>query len=161
MKDTSYKTNALVKIKNPNDSKFVYIPIIGFRNKSRLYSKAVNLESGEFYHLVTKSEDNTLGNWNELIPRKQWHPIIPCEPHEATLIKSNKRYYTECVHIGDGNYMRFEKVKLWDNPITGLNNIKWEESMGATIFKVNNTAEVEYFRQISKEQFWGMHFKIS
>lgn len=154
----------VIKIKEKGASFWVYLPVIGYRNKSRFYTRVRlgNAKTKHLYNLVTVSSKNPSGDWNEIIPRADWYPLVECEPNEATLIRTKNpiqgHNYTECVHLGGGNYMRQGKVKLWDNTITGLNNIKHLDDLNATVFRLGSAAKgVTYFKQISKEVLWEMN----
>ena len=152
----------ICRIGGQSDSKKVLIKGIDKVVNGRIFASCIlgwDDDAKNYYELIKRCYNPREGHYqpNELIPRKEHVYLVEsATPEDCTFIEANG-YTKQCVHLGGDKFMMFERVKLWDNNITGLNCLSHVDNVGkfgATIFKVGNTAKnVTYYKTIGRDEF--------
>ena len=143
-------------IGHTQDSKKIIIKDIRKVVDGAIYTGSIGNDTDGYY---TSFEDEYTKNHfgvRGIIPqRESVYLMEQPTPDDCTYLEANDML-NSCVHLGGDKFLKFERVSLWDNTITGLNCLGHKDigEYGGTVFKVGATAKlVRYFKTISRQQF--------
>ena len=162
------RTHVIARIGDSDNSKKYLIKGIKKVVNGRIFAECVlgyDDDADQYYSLVKRNFLPMQGKYqpNELIPRQETIFLIENDtPEDCTFIEANG-YTQECVHLGGDKFIMFERVRLWDNTITGLNCLSHTSigKYGSTVFKVGETAKnVRYYKTLSRDEFMKQYNNV-